>query len=430
MENYIKSVKGVHDYLPNDVFQWNYVKKKFSTILNSYCFNEIKLPLLEETKLFQRAIGKNTDVIEKEMYSFLDKNGRSLTLRPEGTVGCVRSIIEHSLLHAVKEQKLWYCGAMFRYEKPQRGRYRQFYQIGAEIFGLKDPEVELELIILIKRCWKLLKISKYLTLEVNTIGSIKERLVFEKNLVSFFKMHINSLDKDSLIRFKNNPLRILDSKNIAITQLLKKAPVLHNYLNDKSIVNFEKFCKLMDDMDIKYIINKNLVRGLDYYNDIVFEWKSNALGAQNTICAGGRYDKLAKQLGGPNIPAVGFAIGIERLLLLMKKLKKFPICVKIIDIEIFCLEEYLKIEAIKLAEEIRSRFIDLKIKINFVFGNIKKQFKRANKLNVSIVLIIGQIELQSKSVTMKVLQNSYQELVLRTKITERLSYFLKKNSKS
>lgn len=422
MDNFIKSIKGVHDCLPSNVLIWNHIKNVISTILNSYCFNEIKLPILEETRLFQRAIGKNTDVIEKEMYSFVDKNGKSLTLRPEGTIGCVRSIIEHSLLHTIKEQKLWYYGAMFRHEKPQKGRYRQFHQIGVEVFGLKDPEIELELIMLTKRFWKLLNISKYLVLEINTIGSVKERFTYEQSLRNFLKKNISYLDEESLVRLNNNTLRILDSKNIIIKELLKTAPILQSYLNNKSINNFEKFLKLMDYMGIKYIINQNLVRGLDYYNDIVFEWKSNALGTQNAICAGGRYDSLVKQLGGTDVPAVGFAIGIDRLLLLMTILKKSPSFINVIDVEIFFLEEDLKIEAIKLAEEVRTAFKKLKIQVDFLCGNIKKRFKRANKLNVSIVLIIGNTEINTKSVTIKVLKNNYQERVPRTKIIKKLSH--------
>ncbi|QTM69245.1 histidine--tRNA ligase [Buchnera aphidicola (Hormaphis cornu)] len=425
MKNYFHSIKGMHDYLPSDVFIWNYIKKIFSEILNSYCFNEIKIPILEETRLFQQAIGKDTDVIKNEMYSFLDKKCKSLTLRPEGTVGCVRLIIEHFLLHQTKKQKLWYCGEMFRYEKPQKGRFRQFYQIGAEVFGLENTAIELELILLIQKIWKILGVSQYLVLEINSIGSIQDRLLYEKFLVDFLNKHINNLDKYSLFHLKNKPLGILDSKNIQVQEILSKAPILNQYLNQKSNEKFKKFCKLLNIMNVKYTINNYLVRGLDYYNDIVFEWKSSAIGSQSTICAGGRYDKLMKKIGGPDTPAVGFAVGMERLILLLKILKKTPNFSNYIDIEIFFLEKSLKIEAIKLAEEIRNKFNMLKIQIDFFNNSIIKKFRCANKLNVNVVLLIGKKEFSEGNVTIKILKTHHQECILRTRILEKLYFIFK-----
>jgi len=348
-----ESIRGIHDYLPKEIILWNYVEKIIKKILFSYCYNEIRLPILEYTKLFKHTIGNITDIVEKEMYSFEDRNNNKLTLRPEGTVGCARANIQHHLLND-REQRLWYLGPMFRYERPQKGRYRQFYQMGVEVFGLKGPDIDVELILLTKNFWRTLGIEKYLILEVNSIGSIDIRNKYKKDLVRFLKTNESFLDKDSKYRLDTNPLRILDSKILSTQILLKNGPQLNHYLDENSSIYFKKLCYFMSNLGISYTINNNLIRGLDYYNDTVFEWKTNKLGAQDTICAGGRYDHLIEKLGGPKTPAIGFAIGMERLILLIKAVSSFMIPY-FIDIYVLVFDDSFKLNAIKLSELIRSK---------------------------------------------------------------------------
>ncbi|BBI01236.1 histidine--tRNA ligase [Buchnera aphidicola (Nipponaphis monzeni)] len=426
MKTYINSLKGMHDILPKNIFLWNYIERQFKKILNNYCFNEIKIPILEESKLFQRTIGYGTDIIEKEMYSFEDKSGKQITLRPEGTVGCARLIVENNLLHCNKEQKLWYRGPMFRREQPQKGRFRQFHQIGVEVFGFTKPEVELELIMITKRFWEILNIYDNLTLEINTVGSFKDRMLYEKILVSFFQQYKNVLNKNVLLQLSNNPLKILDSKDSTVQKILQESPNLQDYLNDDSIEYFKDVCCLLEKMNIKFVINKHLVRGLDYYNDVVFEWKSNLLGAQKTICAGGRYDELIQKIGGYSTPAAGFAIGIERLILLIQTLNldnNITNVHNIIDIGIIFIEPCLKIESVKIAEEIREEFPNLRVKSNFFNKSIKKKFQYANKINVYLILLIGLQEFNSKCVVIKNLKTNNQESVPRKNLLKKLHTF-------
>ncbi|MCW5196697.1 histidine--tRNA ligase [Buchnera aphidicola (Pemphigus obesinymphae)] len=417
-----ESIRGMHDYLPKEIMIWNHVETILKKILFSYCYNEIRLPILEYATLFNNTIGNTTDIITKEMYSFEDRNKKKITLRPEGTVSCARANIQHKLLNN-KEQKLWYLGPMFRYERPQKGRYRQFYQMGVEVFGLKGPDIEMELILLTSRFWKKLGIDKYLILEINSIGSINIRHKYKKDLINFLKKNKSQLDDDSKKRLDTNPLRILDSKNPSIQILLKNGPKLYHYLDENSSIFFKKLCCFMSDIGIPYTINNNLIRGLDYYNDTVFEWKTNKLGSQNTICAGGRYDKLIEQLGGPKVPAVGFAVGMDRLILLIKEVTSLILPFSI-DVYILIFDDSFKLDAIKLSEFIRNQLPALKIMTNFHEINITKQFRLANKHNSRVALLLGPKEKEKKSVLMKDLTNQTQKIVLRTELINELSFLL------
>ncbi|CAL4322079.1 Histidine--tRNA ligase [Buchnera aphidicola (Eriosoma lanigerum)] len=383
MNQIFQSIRGMHDFLPNDLFLFNKIQTILQKILNNYCYSEIRMPILEKTELFKKTIGDNTDIIEKEMYSFLDHGGRSITLRPEGTVGCVRACIEHSLLYH-KIQRLWYIGPMFRYERPQNGRYRQFYQLGVETFGLDGPESDVELIMIAIRWWKKLGILPYLKLEINSIGSLQSRLVYKKELIQFLDKHKSLLDINSRNKIISNPFRILDDKNQNIQHLLQKAPKLYNYLDEKSSIYFDNLCQLLNKMKIEYYINHFLVRGLDYYNDTVFEWTTTKLGSENTVCAGGRYDLLVQYIGGNLIPAVGLAVGMERLILLFKNIYHNIQQSSSVDINILFSNHILK--SIQLSEEIRNIFPKLKIMINYSGGSIKKQLDKAYKSSVKIIL--------------------------------------------
>lgn len=417
-----ESIRGMHDYLPKEIMIWNHVETILKKILFSYCYNEIRLPILEYTTLFNNTIGNTTDIITKEMYSFEDRSKKKITLRPEGTVSCVRANIQHKLLNN-KEQKLWYLGPMFRYERPQKGRYRQFYQMGVEVFGLKGPDIEIELILLTFRFWKKLGIDRHLILEINSIGSINIRHKYKKDLVKFLKKNKSQLDDDSKKRLDTNPLRILDSKNPSTQILLKNGPKLHHYLDKNSSIFFKKLCCFMSDIGIPYTINNNLIRGLDYYNDTVFEWKTNKLGSQNTICAGGRYDKLTEQLGGPKVPAIGFAIGMDRLILLIKEVSSLILPFSI-DVYILIFDDSFKLDAIKLSELIRNKLPALKVMINFHEINITKQFRLANKHNSRVALLLGPKEKEKKSILMKDLTNKTQKIVLKTELINELSFLL------
>ncbi|QIQ41875.1 MAG: histidine--tRNA ligase [Buchnera aphidicola (Microlophium carnosum)] len=400
MKKEIKSIRGMHDYLPKELKIWSYIEVILKEVLTSYCYLEIRLPILEKTEIFKRTIGSITDVVEKEMYSFEDRKGNSLTLRPEGTVGCVRAIIQNHLLHN-KNNKFWYLGPMFRYERPQKGRYRQFHQLGAEVFGSDTEDIDLEIIILTNRLWKRIGIDSYITLEVNSIGSKTARFQYKKKLVDFLKKYEHLLDKDSKRRLYTNPLRILDSKNPDIQKILKEAPLLSEYIDIPSSNHFNSLCNMMSSHGIKYNLNPNLVRGLDYYNSTVFEWKSNKLGSQNTICAGGRYDSLVQEMGGKKTSAIGFAIGIERLVLLTKSVKIFSETVEDINIYIIFIGENNKFHAIHLSEEIRDSYPKLKIFINFLNQNLTKKIKNAIKSSANVMILIGDNEIKREFFSVK-----------------------------
>lgn len=409
MKKYIQSVKGMHDFLPEELIFLQKVEKKIKKIFSMYAFNEIRTPILEKTKLFLKNIGKNTDIVKKEMYTFAGKDGKNITLRPENTLSCARACIQHGLLYK-KENKLWYSGPMFRYERPQKGRYRQFHQLGVEVFGYPGPDIDSELIAMSARLWKELHISNNIILEINSIGSIESRKKYQKKLLSFLLSNKNKLDKISKNRLSKNPLKILDSKNLNIQKILHKAPKLFHYIDQKSKIHFNNLCKLLDLMKINYKINNSLVRGLDYYNKTVFEWKTNILGAQGTICAGGRYDNLIEKLGGKPTKAIGFGIGLERLILLISKInpnlfkKK-----KSIDIYLIAFGEKSEEKKIILSEHIRDKIPNLKIMIDHRSGNIKKKIKKANKHNAKIALILEDENMKLNKIKIKNLKNKKQK---------------------
>lgn len=397
MKYHIHSVKGMHDHLPLDVRLLNKIENIFKKILLNYHYSEIRLPILEKTDLFKKSIGQITDIIGKEMYSFNDKNGHSLTLRPEGTAGCVRSVIQNNLLYH-KNPKLWYSGPMFRYERPQTGRYRQFNQLGIETFGFSEPYIELELITIINKFFTQLTVNKNVTLEINCIGSIQSRIQYQTKLKNFLHKNIHLLDKNCIYQLYNNPLRILDSKKKNIQQLLLNAPILINYIDKKSKFYFQQLCYLMNYFNIKYTINYRLVRGLDYYNNIVFEWKTKSLGTQNTICAGGRYDTLVQQLGGKNTPSCGLAVGVDRLLLLLKKLSIFQHKKDKIDIYIFFSLQSIQMLAFDISEKIRNYKPNLQISLELKIKPFKKILKNVIQYQSKIILFLGEKEIKSKKI--------------------------------
>ncbi|URJ30475.1 histidine--tRNA ligase [Candidatus Blochmannia vicinus (nom. nud.)] len=423
----IQSIRGMHDYLPQDITIWKHVENTFTSILNSYGYKEIRFPIVEDTNLFKRSIGNITDVIEKEMYSFNDRNGNSLTLRPEGTSGCVRAGIEHGLFYK-QEQRLWYLGPMFRYERPQKGRHRQFHQFSAEAFGQIGPDIDVELILITARCWKQLGINHHLSLELNSIGSLSSRSNYRKKLITFLEKHSNNLDHNALRRLYSNPMRILDTKNSKTKELLLHAPVLSDYLDNDSHTHFSELCQLLDLLKIPYTINPYLVRGLDYYNKTVFEWVTDRLGVKKTICAGGRYDELVQELGGNAIPAVGFSIGLERVILLMQEtnnafLDKNSIHINI-DVYLVSLGDNAKKYSILLSEHIHSILPSIRLMVHHGKNNIRKQLHTANKHKTRTVLIINEKNYLTKTVILKNLQLGTQEILQHDEVVERLKNIL------
>lgn len=411
MAKTIQAIRGMNDYLPTETPLWQWVENKVRSVLSAYGYAEIRMPIVESTPLFARAIGEVTDVVEKEMFTFDDRDEESLTLRPEGTAGCVRAGIEHGLLYN-QEQRLWYMGPMFRYERPQKGRYRQFHQVGVEIFGIPNPEIDAELIALTARLWKDLGIFDHVTLQLNSIGSLEARKNYRQALVDFLQNHIDILDEDSKRRLTTNPLRILDSKDQRVQEVLNDAPKLHDYLDDDSREHFAQLCALLDSLGIQYEINQKLVRGLDYYNKTVFEWVTSALGAQGTVCGGGRYDGLVEQLGGHATSGVGFAMGLERLVLLVQEVNTQITLPSAVDIYIVYQGEGTTVAAFNLAEKLRSELPHLRTLLHCSGGNFKKQFKRADKSGAKLALVIGEDEVKNQQVVIKdLLQHSEQAVV-------------------
>ena len=392
MSKKIQAIRGMNDCLPTVSYIWQYIEGKFRSTLNSYGYNEIRMPIVEKTELFSRSIGEVTDIVEKEMYTFNDRNGDSLTLRPEGTAGCVRACIEHGLLHN-QQQRLWYAGQMFRHERPQKGRYRQFNQIGVEAFGLDGPDIDAEVILLSARFWRELGIDG-LELQLNSLGTNEARANYRDVLVDYFSANKDKLDEDSLRRLETNPLRILDTKNSDMADLVANAPVLTNYLDQESKDHFQGLLAILDENDIDYVINPRLVRGLDYYNRTVFEWVTTKLGAQGTVCAGGRYDGLVEQIGGKSTPAVGFALGVERIIAMLEELdinvsKENP------DVYIVAAGEKAQPHAVFLAEKLRDNIDGIKVIANSGGGSFKSQFKKADKVGAKFAIIIGDNELEN-----------------------------------
>ncbi|CAL4321846.1 histidine--tRNA ligase [Buchnera aphidicola] len=421
MQKTIKSVRGMHDYLPEELQLWNYIENIIKEILNSYCYLEIRLPIVEKTEIFQRAIGNITDIIEKEMYSFQDRKGNNITLRPEGTVGCVRAIIQNNLAH--KNNKFWYFGPMFRYERPQKGRYRQFYQFGAEVFGLDYSEIDLEIMILTSRIWKVLGIDKDIKLEINSIGSQNDRIKYKKELIFFLKQYESLLDDDSKRRLYTNPLRILDSKNEDIKKILKKAPLLYNYLDKKSKNYFKTLCTMLNDCGIQYYHNKFLIRGLDYYNSTVFEWRSNQLGAQDAICAGGRYNFFLDNKGIKKISGIGFAIGMERLILLAQNSNIFFPDQRGIDIYIIFIGDSNKRYAIALSEEIHDVYPKLKVFTDFSNCTLAKKITHAVNFPSHIAILIGDDEVKRGLFLVKDLKYNKQYYIFKNEILIKINSF-------
>ncbi|MGQ5835261.1 histidine--tRNA ligase [Serratia sp. IR-2025] len=423
MAKNIQAIRGMNDYLPEETALWQRIEGTLKQVLGSYGYSEIRLPIVEQTPLFKRAIGEVTDVVEKEMYTFEDRNGESLTLRPEGTAGCVRAGIEHGLLYN-QEQRLWYIGPMFRYERPQKGRYRQFHQLGAEVFGLQGPDIDAELILLTARWWKALGIAEHVKLELNSIGSLEARTNYRDALVAFLEQHVEVLDEDCKRRMYSNPLRVLDSKNPEVQALLNDAPRLSEYLDEESRAHFAGLCELLAQAGIPYTVNERLVRGLDYYNRTVFEWVTTSLGAQGTVCAGGRYDGLVEQLGGRATPAVGFAMGLERLVLLVQAVNPEFKAPSAIDVYVISSGAGTQSAAMQLAEQVRDAAPQLKLMTNYGGGNFKKQITRADKWGARIALILGESEVAAQQVVVKDLRSGEQETLAQGEVAARLALML------
>ncbi|MFY7697881.1 MAG: histidine--tRNA ligase [Legionella sp.] len=420
MAERIQAIRGMNDIVPAQSQAWQNIQKVLMQCLTQYGYQEIRMPIVENTQLFKRTIGEVTDIIEKEMYSFIDLNGDSLTLRPEGTAGCVRACLEHGLLYN-QQQKLWYCGPMFRHEKPQKGRYRQFHQFGVEVFGIKGVAIELELIAICRRLWNSLGIANALQLEVNTLGNLEERQRYRNLLVSYFKPNVDKLDADSKRRLESNPLRILDSKNPAMQDLLAEAPQLLDVVSDDSKKHFNDFCSGLTSLGIPYVINPRLVRGLDYYGHTVFEWVTDKLGSQSTICAGGRFDTLIEQLGGEPTPAVGFALGLERLILLRDSLIVSSKQEQPRSIFVIAANEMALLRALSIAEDIRNAHPGLQVLLNTAAGGLKSQFKKADKSGARLALIIGEDELLQKTISIKALREHQEQ---KTIPQQELNYYL------
>jgi len=403
MTNNIQAIRGMHDVLPEQTPLWQYAEHKLREVLSVYGYSEIRLPVLEKTELFKRSIGEVTDIVEKEMYTFDDRNGDSLTLRPEGTAGCLRACLEHGLLHN-QVHRLWYYGPMYRHERPQKGRYRQFIQLGVETYGMSGPDIDAELILIMDRLWKKLGIRDKVRLQINSLGTIAERQVYRVVLVNYFKAHLDELDEDSLRRLETNPLRILDTKNPAMQQLVENAPELMAHLGEESLAHFNGLTAILDSLGVSYEITTRLVRGLDYYSKTVFEWVTDELGSQGTICAGGRYDSLIEQLGGKPNFAVGFAMGMERLLALVELAGNVPL-ERSIDVYMIRVGELAEKEGLRLAEEIRNEVPGLKLQVNCGGGSFKSQFKKADKIGAEYAIILGDDEVSRKELAIKSLRS-------------------------
>ncbi|WP_093268424.1 histidine--tRNA ligase [Vibrio xiamenensis] len=419
MAKTIQAIRGMNDCLPTQSPLWQKLENTAKNVISAYGYNEVRMPIVEMTHLFSRAIGEVTDVVEKEMYTFEDRNGDSLTLRPEGTAGCVRSGIENGLLYN-QEQRLWYMGPMFRHERPQKGRYRQFHQCGVEVFGLDGPDVDAELIMMTARLWRELGIDKHVRLELNSIGSLEARQNYRTALIAFLEQHMDVLDEDSKRRMHTNPLRVLDSKNPDVQAILGDAPRLSDYLDDESKQHFTGLCELLSAAGIEYTVNERLVRGLDYYNRTVFEWITESLGAQGTVCGGGRYDGLVEQLGGKATPAVGFAMGLERLVLMLETLELNEVR-RSVDVYVVTAGEGTMMAGMKLAEQLREQVPGLRVMNHFGGGNFKKQFKRADKVGAAVALVLGENEVAESTVVVKDLAGGEQTTYPQSEVAAKLA---------
>lgn len=402
-----KAIRGMSDLLPDASGTWRHVESAVRDVIESYGYREMRLPVLEQTELFRRSIGEVTDIVEKEMYTFHDRNDESLTMRPEATAGMVRAGIQHGLFHN-KRQKLWTAGPMFRYEKPQKGRYRQFHQIDVEAMGYPGPDVDAELIIMSARMWRNLGLSR-LALELNSLGSPESRQRYRESLVKHFSAVKSTLDEDSIRRLEQNPLRILDSKNPEVQGIIADAPLMLDYLDDESVRHFEELKALLDAAGIPYTVNTRLVRGLDYYNRTVFEWVTDALGSQGAVCAGGRYDGLVEKLGGKPTPAVGWAMGVERLVDLFEECggtapDTGP------DVYVVAVGEHALARGFEIAEQLRSAIADIRIELNMGGGSFKSQIRRADKSGAEIALILGDDEVAANLAGLKPLRTDEDQI--------------------
>ncbi len=391
MAKNIQAIRGMRDILPDQTPLWQLFEERVGGVLASYGYSEIRMPVLEMTDLFKRSIGEVTDIVEKEMYTFDDRNGDSLTMRPEGTAGCVRAGIENGLFHN-QVQRLWYQGPMFRHERPQKGRFRQFNQIGVETYGMEGPDIDLEVILISNRIWKALGLDG-LELQINTLGTADERAAYREKLVAYLSSKKDQLDDESLGRLGTNPLRILDSKNQDMRELIAGAPSLLEFLGDKSKEHFDALCAGLDAAGVSYVINPRLVRGLDYYSRTVFEWVTDRLGAQGTVCAGGRYDGLVEQLGGRSTPAIGFAMGVERLISLLEETETASQVAGLHAYMVLVGDEPQR-QGLFLAERLRDQVPGLRLLANCGGGSFKSQFKRADRSGARFALVIGEDELQ------------------------------------
>ena len=403
----IRAIRGMNDILPEETHYWQSLERIIARVLAGYGYGEIRLPVVEQTELFQRSIGEVTDIVEKEMYTFEDRNGESLTLRPEGTAGCVRALILQGLMTV--QLGLWYAGPMFRYERPDKGRQRQFHQVGFEAFGIATPDIDAELILLSARLWRELGIARHVTLQLNTIGSAEARASYRDALVAWLAERRDQLDPDSQRRLESNPLRILDSKNPDTQLLLDGAPDLADYLDDESRADFARLCDLLDAVGIEYQINTRLVRGLDYYNKTVFEWVTDQLGAQGTVCAGGRYDGLVEQMGGKPTPGIGFAMGLERLVLLTESLETAGEKSPLADVYVVAVGDNAHRFALAATEALRTSQPQLRIVQHTGGGSFKSQIKKADKSGARLALIVGEDEVARGVVTIKPLRDQAEQ---------------------
>ena len=397
----------MHDTLPANMPVWHFIESTVINNLNNYGYEEIRTPILEKTDLFMHSIGETSDIVTKEMYTFEDRNGDLLTMRPEGTASCVRAIIENGLVQS-RHNRLWYYGPMFRHERPQKGRLRQFNQIGVEAFGLPGPDIDAEIIIMCARIWKDLGIDG-LELEINSLGSSDARLAYREKLIEYFSDNKDALDQDSLVRLEKNPMRILDSKNPELEKLIQSAPQMADTLDEESKEHFEVLQNTLDSVNISYKINPRMVRGLDYYNRTVFEWITDQLGAQSAVCAGGRYDGMIKHFGGPSTPGIGFGMGLERLTILLEESNRDDIPVKNADIYFVIVTDEAIPTAMSLAEKLRDQLPGIRLITHCGGGNFKKQFKKADKSGAQIALILGKDELDKQTVGIKSLRTEAEQ---------------------
>jgi histidyl-tRNA synthetase len=394
----------MNDILPEDTAYWQAMEAAIREVLAGYGYQEIRFPIVEKTELFKRSIGEVTDIVEKEMYTFDDRNGDSLTLRPEGTASCVRASIQNGLLYN-QVQRLWYTGPMFRHERPQKGRYRQFHQVGVETFGMNGPDLDAELILMTARLWQRLGLDN-LELQINSLGTAESRAAYRDKLVAYFNEHPEQLDEDSQRRLHSNPLRILDSKNPAMRELIDAAPKLADHLDDESREHFDTLCGLLDKAGVSFRVNPCLVRGLDYYSRTVFEWVTDQLGAQGTVCAGGRFDGLVEQLGGKPVPAAGFAMGLERLLELVRD-KLQP--ANLPHAYLVLVGDVAQQQGLILAEQLRNEVSELRLLTHCGGGSFKSQFKKADRSGAQVALILGEEEVATDSIGVKFLREDKEQ---------------------